>query len=707
MPYSELPPHTASGSRATVDGVVALEPVGQFFRVFTRSESGVTFRDHPFHPFVLLADPALADAVPVATRRHHLQGSGGLSWLVQLDSWRDWCQLREHLQQLNRPAVWFAFPESSQQFLVASGITCFKGLEPRDLKVLCIAVSVDRADMQMPRHDPCGNAAITAIAVSNGTDFEAVISADQLTEPELLRRLTMIIQEQDPDVITGYQLSEDELPCLVSRARRHGVRLEWGRNGTEPYQQHMPEHHAGRPRFEVYGRTVLDTRALVRQYDRQVQPLPGSGLRQVATWFGCNTSFATDQQPLRSAVRETVALYQLLIPYWYRQVQLYPVSLQGLLSRTSAAAVNALLVREYLFRQHAVPAPATQRKAAEYNGSQMLRRGRLGPVVHCELSALAAAIMLAYRIAPHGDELGVFPTALRSVLQLCSEQPERLLGKQKHAACRLLLPAWSELLARGQYPFSDPVAAGELERLRNVLVRDLLDWLREQGAEPVAADLQGIYFMPPAGHDGDDEIDMLIQRLAGILPCGADLYCSGRYQAMLVYKQNNYALLEQGGEMVVRGSSFVSRAMEPFLREFLLEAVRLVLVGQGEQVCRLYEAFLRRLTDHTCPVSWVTRSETVLDTRENYLQAVQSGKRNRAAVYELALAGPGAWRVGDKIRYYVSGHAKNVIVHESCRLVADFDPAHPDLNIPWYAERLHQLFRRLEPFLPAEPSLFG
>ena len=325
MPHSELPQHTASGSRTTFDGVVALEPVGQFIRVFTRSKLGVTFRDYPFHPFVLLADPGLADAVPVATRRHHLQGSGELSWLVQFDSWRDLCLLREYLQQLNRPAAWFAFPESRQQFLVASGITCFKGLEPSDLKLLCITVSVNRADTQMPGHGQCGNAAITAIAVSNGTDFEEVISAERLTEPELLRRLTIIIQDQDPDIITGYQLSEDDLPCLISRARRHGVRLGWGRNGTEPYLQHMPEHHAGRPRYEVYGRTVLDTRVLVRQYDRQVQPLPGSGLRQAAKWFGCSTSFDTDQQPLRSAVRETVALYQLLMPYWYRQAQLYPV----------------------------------------------------------------------------------------------------------------------------------------------------------------------------------------------------------------------------------------------------------------------------------------------------------------------------------------------------------------------------------------------
>ncbi|WP_277057606.1 hypothetical protein [Trichlorobacter lovleyi] len=707
MPHSELPPHTASENRTTVDGVVALEPVGQFFRVFARNEFGVTFRDHPFHPFVLLADPGLADAVAVVTRRYRLQGSGGLCWLVQLDSWRDWCLLREYLQQLSRPAVWFAFPESSQQFLVASGITCFKGLEPSDLKLLCITVSVNRADTQMPGHGQCGNAAITAIAVSNGTDFEEVISAERLTEPEMLRRLTMIIQEQDPDIITGYQLSEDELPCLVSRARRHGVRLAWGRNGAEPCLQHIPEHHAGRPHYDVYGRTLLDIRALVRQYDRQVRPLPGSGLQQAAAWFGCSMLSDADQHPLLTAVRETVALYQLLMPYWYSQAQLYPVSPQGVFARSSAAAVNALLVREYLFQRHAVPFPAAVWMAAESNGSLVLRRGRLGPVVHCELSSLAAAIMLAYRIAPHGDELGIFPAALHAVLRLCSEQAESVFGRQKQAACRLLLPAWSELLARGQYPFSDPAAAGELERLRNVLVRDLLDWLREEGAEPVVADLQGIYFMPPAGHDGTDEIKMLARRLDRILPRGADLYCSGRYQAMLVYKQNNYALLEQGGELVVRGSSFVSRAMEPFLREFLVEAVRLLLAGQGEQVHQLYEMFLRRLTSHACPVSWVMRSETVLDTRENYLQGIQSGRRNRAAVYELALARPETWRVGDRVEYYVSGHAKNVVVHESCRLVADFDPAHPDLNTPWYAERLHQLFRRLEPLLPAEPSLFG
>jgi hypothetical protein len=38
--------------------------------------------------------------------------------------------------------------------------------------------------------------------------------------------------------------------------------------------------------------------------------------------------------------------------------------------------------------------------------------------------------------------------------------------------------------------------------------------------------------------------------------------------------------------------------------------------------------------------------------------------------------------------------------------VGAFDPARPDINIPYYIEKLRHLKRRFEPYLPKEPTLF-
>jgi hypothetical protein len=116
---------------------------------------------------------------------------------------------------------------------------------------------------------------------------------------------------------------------------------------------------------------------------------------------------------------------------------------------------------------------------------------------------------------------------------------------------------------------------------------------------------------------------------------------------------------------------------------------------------------VKKLVAHDCPVDWVMRTEVLTDAPEHYQQAVLTGKRNRSAIHELALSVPGRWRVGDRISYYITGNSKYLAAYEYCKLADNFDPSHPDINTPWYTERLHLLFKRFEPFIPSEPLLFG
>lgn len=691
MPPTNHQLHTVLHNRTTIPGVVAVEPAGAFMRVFTRTSHGVAFHDYPFKPFMLIADPGLLDTAPVSSSRQRLAGSGALCWLAEVASWHDWCQLRDHLHQTDRSEAWFGIPDNCQQFLIANRISFFKDMAWDEVTVLSIAISTDESNHSNQTQP------ITSISLADGTGYEEFFSDAEMTEPEMIERLSALIQVKDPDLLTGYQLNGFDLPALVRRAHHYGLRLCWGRDGSEPHLLPGIEKQGYKKNYGLFGRSVIDTLAMVHQYDRQVRPLPGTGLHQVAAWFGHTAQHDGTR---------VMALYRQLAPVYLLQAQLYPVSFQSIISKPGASAVSALLIQEYLHQHHALPAAAQAVTTREQGAGELFHRGLATPVVLCDLSELPAAIMLSYRISPQGDELDIFTPLLSSLKQLCS-QPESVdTGRPALPLASCLLPAWLDLLTNRQLLFSDPEAAGEVKRLGRVMTGDLLNWLKEQGATPVSLDTGGIYFVPPDGHSGADEITTLIKRLAELLPAGVNLQCRGHYQAIFVYSQNNYALLEQNGTMVYRGTRFSYRSMEPFLLDFLKEALGLLLAGNAEGVRTLYASYLRRLTVHDCPVNWLMRTETLADTPENYRQAVRAGKRNRAAIYELALSMPAQWVAGDRISYYVTGNSKNIAAHDYCRFVADFDPAHPDLNIPWYAERLHQLFKRLEPFLPSEPLLF-
>jgi len=682
---SHQQPSNVTGS-TSVAGVVAVEPAGPFVRVFCRTCQDVVFHDYPFKPFFLLADSTMLASSPVSATWQRLVGSGALCYLAETKTWHDWCQLRDHLQQKSNAESWFGISDICQQFLITSGIRFFYGLAPDDVRVLCMAVTTEGTGKQS------GDIRITALSLADNSGYEEVVQTDTMAEPDILERLSRIIKKKDPDILTGYRLNSFDLPVIIRRAEHFGLRLGWGRDGTEPHLLPGTDRTGQQKNYAVYGRSVIDTVSLVRHYDRRVRPLPGTGLRQVAEWFGCTA---------QHEALILLGLYQRLAAPWYRQTQLYPVSFQSAITRPMAASVNALLIQEYLNQRHALPSPVIRPKKSEQSGHEFLQRGQAGPVAMCDLSALPVSIMLAYRIAPTGDDLNRF----LPLLGLC----ERVCCQNESAEVSLrsfLLPAWFELLDGSSLLFADPVSAAEVKRLGRVITGDLLVWLKEQGAKPLSVDQQSICFVPAEGHDCREEIAELTRHLAELLPNGIDLQCGGQYQSIFVYSQNSYAMLEQDGTMVYRGRRVSSRSMEPYLLEFLQEALILLLKNRAEEVRGLYAHYLRRLTVHDCPVTWLMRTETLTDTPENYLQAVLAGKRNRAAVYELALSIADTWKIGDRISYYVTGNSKNIAAHDYCRFVADFDPAHPDLNIPWYAERLHQLFKRLEPFLPSDQLLF-
>jgi len=254
--------------------------------------------------------------------------------------------------------------------------------------------------------------------------------------------------------------------------------------------------------------------------------------------------------------------------------------------------------------------------------------------------------------------------------------------------------------------FSDPAAAAEVTRLGRVTIRNMIDLLKAEGAEPVEIDTDGIYFRPPQGCEGEEQEQALVGRVSAGLPEGIEVEMDGRFRSMFAYKTKNYALLEYNGRVIIRGSSLKSRGLERYLREFIREMITMLLSGGPAGVEQLYAHHVARLRSRDLDVAWIARTETINESPAAYREKVRLGKRNPSAAFEIALAAQRDYRAGDQISYYVSGSAKDAVAYESCRPAHAFDPAHPDINVAYYIEKLRHLKKRFEAFLPQEPTLF-
>lgn len=681
--FTNVPPHHPNG-------VVAIEPAGPFMRLFIRSQAGVTFQDYPFTPFLLLASRELITAANIPVEFRELHGSGQLRWQTLFQTWQHWCQLRESLQKNAPPSSWYGLADMRQQFLVSSGIQFFQGLTFAQLRPLCLAVESSEG---------CPESAgitIQRISLSNGHDYHAVFDRNRMEEPQMLQQLTEALHDQDPDVLIGCNLGHHLLPLLTKRARQLGLQLDWGRNRSELRRLEQPD---GGTRYEIYGRSVIELLELVRQFNHHLQPMEALQLAEAYP-------LVEDVALTRKADAATIArLYHLLAPAWFELTAQFPITLQAAVNKPMAAALNARLIRGYLANKTALPGSPEQSQTAVPEIGQIFQHGTTRPVAHCDLSSLTTSIMRAYRIVPRRDELQLFQGLLGQMMPNPAPESASMPAIAAKLYQKLLYSAFSGLLDRHS-PFADQSAAHEAARLTAVITRDILHWLREHGAIPIAQDQHGIYFVPPAGKTAETEVHALMQQLATILPRCFALRCDGQYRAIFSYHANSYALLQLNGTIAFRGSVIVARSMEQYLRDFLTEAIGLLLEDRADAVASLYEQYLRRLVTRKHPVSWIVRRETLVDSLEHYQQAVGSGKRKHAAVYELALKMPTAWQRGDCIEYYITGNVKQINLHEHCKLAHAFDPRRPDNNVAWYSERLRLLYQRLQPFLPAERTLF-
>jgi DNA polymerase elongation subunit (family B) len=203
------------------------------------------------------------------------------------------------------------------------------------------------------------------------------------------------------------------------------------------------------------------------------------------------------------------------------------------------------------------------------------------------------------------------------------------------------------------------------------------------------------------------------------MPEGINVAMEGRYQRMLSYKMKNYALLDYGGRLTIRGSSLISRSTERFARTFVKECIRLTL---DEDIAALHNAYLRErsnISRHLWRgVEDFSRRETIKDALETYRAEVRDGRRQRSAAYEVALTLDRRGRrirTGDRVSYYIGRSESSMPLFELAKPAEDWRADAPDENVGWYLRRLDEVASKFAVFFSptdyrrifSEEDLFG
>jgi DNA polymerase elongation subunit (family B) len=328
-------------------------------------------------------------------------------------------------------------------------------------------------------------------------------------------------------------------------------------------------------------------------------------------------------------------------------------------------------------------------------------------VLHVDVTSLYPSLMLAERVAPASDDLGVFLTLLdhlrdvrvtaKHLARTAADPEERLHQHALQQTFKILINAFYGYLAFGSGHFNDFAAADRVTAEGRRVVTLIVDRLTELGAIPIEADTDGVYFLAPAGHAAADD-GTLLETIATGLPAGIALELDGRHAAMLSYKMKTYALLDARGRVQLKGSGFRSRGLEPFQRRLIEEVVRLLLEGKRGEVRGVIDRWLAAFAAHQVPVRLFARTETLQDTLDVYRERVTAGLRPPSAAYELMIAAGRPCQAGDQVSYYVAGRSRNVVVNEQARLAGEWNSERPDENVEHYQGKVLEIWERFRRF---------
>jgi DNA polymerase I len=721
------------------EGIVAVEPFGEnSMRIFLRSGGRLEMRDEPFVPFILLEEGKLLQGFSQTSRYESLSSTNEFKVVALFESWKTCIRARNHLHKTtgvpssSPDAPYLFLSDPVHQFLLLTGKTLFKGLDFKDLHRLALDIETATAPGYAFSNPSRQEDRILSVALMDNRGNEEVLFATEYEEREMLEALGSRIQSLDPDVLEGHNLFNFDLEYIDTRARMHGVKLQWGRDASEPRIRRsrfsVAERVIDYTRMDIFGRHLVDTLFLLQYYDIVARELESYALKSAARHFGLAAPDRTYIEPEEiqwyyknkpeelkqynlDDVRETLALSELLAYPFFLQTRIFPFSYQNIFVRGNATKINALFIREYLRRRTSVPKPGGA-EAFAGGHTNVFRHGVLSPVVSCDVASLYPSILISYNLKPSADTLNVFLPLLRDLRNFRMEAKKRALTAEDphrkdyyealQQTFKILINSFYGYLGTRLHNFADPQLAGEVTRRGREIIGQMVEWLRKEGGEPIEIDTDGIYFVPPPRVRTDEEVKQLIERLSDSLPSGIEVEMAGKYEAMFSYKKKNYALMDDRGNVTIKGSGLRSRGMEKYLREFLSSMIRLLLQGKEEEIHSLFKGYLNRLEQHQMGISWLAKTETLTESLDTYHKKVAAKKRNPAATYELALASARPYRAGDQVSYYVTGKAKRVRVYENSKLTSDYDPNHPDENVAYYEEKLHSLLKKFQEFLPGK-----
>jgi DNA polymerase I len=595
----------------------------------------------------------------------------------------------------------------------------FKNIEPFNPKLKILAFDIETSIRE-------GNIYTICYVVRDDGELRSG-KPIQGTEKEIIVSFGEVIAEEDPDVITGYNIDNYDIPTVMERAKENGIEeINWGRDRTGP------KHIMGRF-WRLNGRLVADAWWAAKMELRPKQET----LNHVAKLVLGEEKLDVDpkqmdkewqldrEKVMRYCIKDAELSLRILehVDILRKNMDLASVSklpVEDVLSSGSSTLIDSILIREADREHIAVPLTGKYERTNAIEGGYVhtIEPGLYHWVCVLDFKSMYPSLIIAKNIcfttlnprgeivAPNGvrylsrdQREGLLPRILERLMSERDDTKARMKSANTpeeyryydglQQAIKILMNAVYGVFASSFYRFTDKSIGSSITAFARETVKSIIRGLEAEDHTVIYSDTDSLFLQSPH-EDLDQTVEFGSNMASRFSKEGALLEFERVLEPLFSHgKKKRYVgkVVWPEEQLLIRGYEIRRTDSFDLQSEVLMEVFKKILGGETEEAVSLARQRVMDTMDGKIPVEKLVISRTVKqfsyykdpDTQVN----VQAAKKLMDMGYEFIPGMKVSWvvinskKTPQEVEPYISGR--------------EFESS-PDYK--YYAERLAQTVAR-------------
>lgn len=499
---------------------------------------------------------------------------------------------------------------------------------------------------------------VIGYSIYNGASFrEGSISGDEKT---MLTRFVELVRQEDPDVLTGYNIDGYDLPLIQARMKKHNVWFGIGRDSSLP--RRIQNQY-----WRVHGRVISDTWWNVKKFlhpknetlNAVAKEMLGEGkdnidrLRIEEEWANRRN------EVIAYCIKDATLTLKIFLKLRVLERSMFMASvsklpLEDVMNGGTSNFVDSILIREADRNDIGVPMTSYRDKGEAIEGGYVksIGSGIFRNVIVLDFKSMYPSMIIKYNIcfttlsdsgtneAPNGIKFlsreqreGLIPRILRNLM----EERDRVKKRMKSAATKedrdfydgiqgaikVLMNTFYGVLASSFYRFTNPQIGAAVTAFARNTIMTLIDRLEKEGVKVLYGDTDSI-FIESVSQDLRQTVaygEELSQKLSREENLSLEFekvfdpfFSHGakkRYAGKIAYPY------EQAGETLIRGYEVRRTDSFDLQSEALTAVFSLILDNKPEEAVRYSNEIVERVQKgEGVPISKLVISRSVKDFSE-------------------------------------------------------------------------------------------